>query len=76
MYLDAFLIPMALGGIGSIYYVCFTEEDWKWKALAAGTMILSLALQFVPVLQVHFSIPLILQTLVAVWMVVYWKLDR
>jgi ABC-type siderophore export system fused ATPase/permease subunit len=67
---------MALGVVGSVYYVFFTEEDWKWKALAAGTMVLSLLLQFVPALRVHFSIPLILQTLVAVWMVVYWKLDR
>jgi len=39
-------------------------------------MILSLLLQFVPALHVHFVIPLLLQTLVAVWMVVYRKLDR
>ena len=32
--------------------------------------------KFVPALLVHFTIPVILQTLVAIWMVVYWKLDR
>ena len=76
MRFDAFLLPMVLGLVGSAYFVFFTEEDWKWKVLAAGTMIVSLLLQFVPALQVHFIIPVILQTLVAIWMVVYWKLDR
>ena len=74
MYFDAFLLVMVLGLIGSAYFVCFTEEDWKWKALAAGTMIVSLLLQFV--LHVHFAIPVILQTAVAIWMIIYWKLDR
>jgi hypothetical protein len=73
---DGFLLPMVLGLVGSAYFVFFTEEDWKWKVLAAGTMIVSLLLQFVPTLQVHFIIPVILQTLVAIWMVVYWRLDR
>lgn len=69
-------LPLALGFVGSVYFVWFTDEDRKWKALAAGTMIVSLALEFVPALQVHFSIPLILQMLVAIWMIAYWKLDR
>ena len=70
------LLPLALGFVGSVYYVWFTDEDRKWKALASGTMIVSLALEFVPAIQVHFSVPLILQMLVAIWMVAYWKLDR
>ena len=70
------LLPMGLGLVGSVYYALFTDEDWKWKALAVGTMAVSFCLQFVPALQVHFTIPLILQTLVAIWMVTYWKLSR
>jgi hypothetical protein len=73
---DAFLLPMVLALVGTVFFIFFTEEDWKWKALAGGTVILSLLFQFVPALHVHFSIPPILQVLVAVWMVVYWKLDR
>ena len=76
MYIDAFLLVMVFGLIGSAYFVFFTEEDWKWKALAAGTMIVSLLLQFVPAFKVHFTIPVILQTVVTIWMIVYWKLDR
>ncbi len=70
-----FFLPLVLGSIGSLYFMFLTEEDWKWKILAVGTMGVSMLLQFVPALQVHFVIPLVLQTLVSVWMVVYWKLD-
>jgi hypothetical protein len=76
MHLNGLILPMVLGLVGSIYFVFFTEEDWKWKGLASGTMIVSLLLQFIPALQVPFIIPLVLQGLVAVWMVIYWKLDR
>jgi hypothetical protein len=77
VYFDAgLLLPLVLSVVSSVYFVFFTEEDWKWKTLAGGTIILSLALQFVPALRVHFAIPLILQLLVAIWMVIYWKLDR
>jgi hypothetical protein len=51
---------MILGLVGSAYFVFFTEEDRKWKVLAAGTMAVSLLLQCVPALQVHFIIPVIL----------------
>ena len=76
MYFDAFLLALLFGLVGSVYFIFFTEEDWKWKLLAGGTMIVSLLLQFVPALRVHFTIPVILQTAVAIWMIVYWKLDR
>ncbi len=76
MRFDAFILPMVVGLVGSAYFVFFTEEDWKWKVLAAGIMAASLLLQFVPALQVHFIIPVILQTAVAIWMIIYWKLDR
>lgn len=76
MYFDAFILPLLFGLVGSVYFIFFTEEDWKWKLLAGGTMIGSLLLQFVPALRVHFTIPVILQTAVAIWMITYWKLDR
>ncbi len=76
MRFDAFILPMVLGLVGSVYFIFFTEEDWKWKLLAGGTIIVSLLLQCVPALQVHFAIRVILQTAVAIWMVIYWKLGR
>ena len=68
-----FWLPLALSVISVGHYVVFTEENWKLKLLAFGAVGLSLALQL---LQVHFVIPLIIQVLVCVWMIIYWKIDR
>jgi hypothetical protein len=68
-----FILPLALSVVGAGHFVLFTEEDWKWKALAFGMVGTSLLLSF---LHVHFVIPLILQVIVCVWMIIYWKLDE
>jgi hypothetical protein len=67
----AFLLPLALSVISTGHFVLFTEEDWKWKLLAFGLVGTSLLLQF---LHVHFIIPLIIQVIVCVGMILYWKL--
>ena len=67
-------LTLALAVVGTVYFVAFTEEDRKWKALMVAMTAASLVLQFA--VPVHFVIPLILQTLVAIWTVVYWKLDQ
>jgi hypothetical protein len=70
-----FWLPLALSVVGTGYFIHFTDMDWKWKLTAFLGTGLSLALQLMPA-HVHFTLPLILQTLIAVWVIVYWKLDR
>lgn len=70
-----FLLPLGLAVVGTGYFVFATDEDRKWKILAASLVILSVAFQFVPPLQIHWIIPVVLQTLVACWMVIYWKMN-
>jgi len=73
MGLIRFALP-AFAIVGSFYFVAFTEENWKWKLLIfilAGT---SLVLQFA--VPVHFVIPMLLQSVVMFWTIIYWKLDQ
>ncbi|HLF93334.1 MAG TPA: hypothetical protein VJB14_07725 [Planctomycetota bacterium] len=70
-----FWLPLALSVVGTGYFIHFTEMDRKWKVLSFLVTGTSLGLQLVPQ-HVHFTIPLILQTLMGVWVIVYWKLDR
>jgi len=67
------LLALALAVVGTIYFVAFTDEDRKWKILMVVMTATSLVFQFV--VMVHFAVPLILQALVGIWTVVYWKLD-
>ena len=70
-----FWLPLALSVVGTGYLLHFTELDRKWKALAFGVTGASLGLQLMPD-RVHFTIPLILQTLIGIWVIVYFKLNR
>ena len=68
-----FLLPLALSVVGTGYFVFLTEEDRKWKALMTALTVAALILQFgIPV---HFAIPVVLQLIVSVWTIIYWKLD-
>jgi hypothetical protein len=69
-----FWLPLALSVVGTGYFLFLTEEDRKWKALMAALTIAALILQFA--VPVHFVIPLILQVIVSLWTVIYWKLDQ
>jgi len=68
-----FFLP-AFALVGTVYFVCFTEENWKWKLLMFLMTGTSLVLQFV--LVVHFLIPLLIQAVAMFWTIIYWKLDR
>ena len=70
-----FWLPLALSVVGTAFFVFFTEEDWKWKSLMAVLTIVALVLQFGFMFQVHFAVPAVLQLIVCVWTVIYWKLD-
>ena len=69
-----FWLPLALSVVGTGYFLFLTEEDKKWKALMAALTIAALILQFA--VPVHFAIPVILQVIVSVWTIIYWKLDQ
>lgn len=69
-----FLFPLVLSVVGVLFFLT-TDVDWYWMLLAAGLVALSLALQFLPPLDVHFLIPLGIQIVVCLWMAVYWKLE-
>ena len=69
-----FLLPLALSVVGTGYFLWFTEADRKWKLLALVLTGSSLGMQVAPD-RIPFFIPLILQTLISIWVVVYWKLD-
>ena len=73
MGLIRFALP-AFAVVGSFYFVAFTEENWKWKFLIFLLAGSSLVLQFV--VPVHFVIPMILQSIVMFWTIIYWKLDQ
>ena len=73
MGLIRFVLP-AFAVVGSFYFVAFTEENWKWKLLMFLLAGSSLVLQFV--VPVHFVIPMILQSIVMFWTIIYWKLDQ
>lgn len=69
-----FWLPLALSVIGTGYFVLYTEVDRKWKLLAFSLVGLSLVLQLLPA-KVPFIVPLLLQSAVAIWMAIYWKMD-
>jgi hypothetical protein len=74
MGLIRFFLP-AFAIVGSFYFVAFTEEDRKWKLLIFLLTGTSLVLQFLfP--DVPFVIPMILQAVVMLWTIIYWKLDQ
>ena len=70
-----FLLPMMLALVGTGYFVFATDEDKKWKILSASMVLLSLVFQFIPALHVPWLVPVVMQTLVACWMVIYWKMN-
>ena len=69
-----FWLPLALSVVGTGYFLFLTEEDRKWKALMAALTVAALILQFG--VQVHFAIPVVIQVVVCVWVMIYFKLDR
>ena len=68
-----FWLPLALSVVGTGYFVFLTEEDRKWKALMAAMTAAALLFQFG--IRIHFAIPVVLQLIVSVWTIIYWKLD-
>ncbi len=70
-----FWLPLALSVVGTAYYLFFTEENWKLKALMTALTVASLVLQFVFMFKVHFLIPAGLQIIVCIWTMIYWKLN-
>ena len=68
-----FWLPLALSVVGTGYFLFLTEEDRKWKALMAALTVAALIFQFG--IRIHFAIPIVLQLIVCVWTIIYWKLE-
>ena len=65
------LATLAVAVVGTGYFVKFTDENWKWKLLMIALTLGSLVFQFV--IPIHFLIPLVTQTVVGIWVLIYWK---
>ena len=65
------LVTLAVAVVGTGYFVKFTDENWKWKLLMIALTLGSLVFQFV--IPIHFLIPLVTQTVVGIWVLIYWK---
>jgi len=70
-----FWLPLILSVIGTGFLLHYTDLDGKWKILALVLTGTSLVLQLMHK-TVHFLIPLVLQVIVSLWVVFYWKLSR
>jgi hypothetical protein len=70
-----FLVPELIAIIGMVYFVFNTDEDKKWKILGASLVAISLLLRWIPDIGVPWGIPVVIQLLVACWMVIYWKMN-
>jgi len=69
-----FYIPL---GFSVAFVISFwlMDEDLKWKVVATTLVAASLLMQFVPFLQVHPLVPLLIQIVVCIWMAIYWKMQ-
>jgi hypothetical protein len=65
------LVTLVVALVGTVYFVKFTDENWKWKLLMIVLTLGSLLFQWV--IPLHFLIPLITQTVVGIWVLIYWK---
>jgi hypothetical protein len=69
-------LPLVVSILGTAYYVAFTEASKGLKALALVLTLAGIVLQFGYMFKVPFIVPLLLQSTVAIWMAIYWKLDQ
>ena len=66
------LIPMCTAAVMTCFFWT-AEVDAKWKIAASVLTTVSLLLQWVVQVQIHFVIPLLMQTLVAICLSIYFK---
>ena len=71
-----FYLPFVFSVAGGFLFLT-SEVDWKWKALAIGMIVSSVAIQFVPMFAetVHFLVPLGMQLVLRRWFSLYWRLE-
>ena len=62
----------AFAGVALLFFLS-QDESIIWKALLSLVLGVSLAFRFIPSTQVHPAMPIVLQTLVAVSLGIYWK---
>ncbi len=67
-------VPLALSVIGTGFFLRFTDLEWKWKGLAIALTGTSIVLQFA-LKEVPLAIPLVLQAVMCLWVIFYWKLE-
>jgi hypothetical protein len=65
-----------LSVVGTFYFVFFTEESKGLKGLAFVLTGAGVVARFDFTDKVPFIVPLLLESAVALWMLIYWKLER
>lgn len=63
-----FTLPLFFSVVSVGVYLT-TEAEWKWKSLALGLVVSSLAFQWVGPLRTHFLVPTLMQVFVSIWMI-------
>lgn len=66
-----FLLPLGLSVAATIYFLISDEIGLVGKGIAFGLTGVSILLQIVPALEVHFLIPLAMQLIVCFWLVLF-----
>ena len=66
------LFVLALATVSVLVFLT-TGESVGLKGIALALLVISLAFQFVPALQFHFLIPLLIQVIIGIWMAMYWQ---
>jgi hypothetical protein len=74
MFISAFVVGASLWGM---VVLLAGGLAWPWKTFAVGIVVVALAMQFIPVLHVHFLIPFLLHIVVGLWGSLYllWPSD-
>jgi hypothetical protein len=65
-------LPMIIVFVGAVV-IWFQEAGIGWKITVTVIVLASLAIQWIPALQVHFVIPVVIQSLLACCLIIYWK---
>ena len=68
-----FFFVAVLSVVSAVFFLT-ADVDFKWKILTAAVVATSLAMQFIPVLRVHFLIPFLMQLAVCFGVSIHWRI--
>ena len=68
------MLPLLISGVLSVVLL-FLEADLKWKILCPAVVLACLAMRFVVPIEIPFIVPFLLESLVAISLSIWLKLD-